>query len=158
MTAVVTVFTSPRALIRTAPPSGMAADALRGATLNEKPLHLEPSRNLQNAMTGIGCNNYVTPERVGAIIAGLMARGGNFIRNCSCALMLAYVAAGRLVGQYEPHMRAWDRMGGFCLVRETGGETLHFRGSGAEYLNGYPVLAPNASCYDDLLQLHMSNL
>ena len=97
-----------------------------GATLNEKPLRLDPTRNLQNAMTGIGCNNYVTPERVGAIIAGLMEQGGNFIRNGSGALMLAYVAAGRLVGYYEPHMRAWDCMAGFCLVREAGGKTLAF--------------------------------
>ncbi len=129
-----------------------------GATLNDKPLRLDPTRNLQNAMTGIGCNNYVTPERVGAIIAGLMAQGGNFIRNGSGALMLAYVAAGRLVGYYEPHMRAWDCMAGFCLVREAGGKNLHFPGSGPEFLNGHPVLAANQSCYDELFQLHLSNL
>ena len=129
-----------------------------GATLNDKSLRLDPSRNLQNAMTGIGCNNYVTPERVGAIIAGLMAQGGNFIRNGSGALMLAYVAAGRLVGYYEPHMRAWDCMAGFCLVREAGGKTLAFPASGAELLNGHPVLAANQSCYDELLRLHLNNL
>lgn len=129
-----------------------------GATLNEKPLRLDPSRNLQNAMTGIGCNSYVTPERVGGIIAGLMQRGGNFIRNGSGALMLAYVAAGRLVGYYEPYMRAWDCMAGFCLVREAGGRSLAFPGSGEAFLEGHPVLAANHSCYDDLLELHMRNL
>ncbi len=55
-----------------------------------------------------------------------MARGGNFIRNGSGALMLAYVAAGRLVGYYEPHMRAWDCMAGFCLVREAAARTSPF--------------------------------
>ncbi|MDI7864641.1 inositol monophosphatase family protein [Rhizobiaceae bacterium n13] len=128
-----------------------------GATLNDKPLRLDPSRNLQNAMTGIGCNNYVNPQRVGAIIAGLMQRGGNFIRNGSGALMLAYVAAGRLVGYYEPHMRAWDCMAGFCLVREAGGKTLPFPGHGEAFLQGHPVLAANQSCYDELLDLHTSN-
>ncbi|WP_337269575.1 inositol monophosphatase family protein [Oryzifoliimicrobium ureilyticus] len=129
-----------------------------GATLDGESLHLDPSRNLQNAMTGIGCNSYVTPERVGAIIAGLMQRGGNFIRNGSGALMLAYVAAGRLVGYYEPHMRAWDCMAGFCLVREAGGQTLDFPGTGEAFLQGHPVLAANQSCYEDLLDLHMRNL
>ncbi len=33
-----------------------------GATLNGKSLRLDPTRNLQNAMTGIGCNSYVTPN------------------------------------------------------------------------------------------------
>jgi myo-inositol-1(or 4)-monophosphatase len=129
-----------------------------GAMLNDKPLRLDPSRSLQNAMTGIGCNSYVTPERVGAIIADLMERGGNFIRNGSGALMLAYVAAGRLVGYYEPHMRAWDCMAGFCLVREAGGKSLAFPATGEAFLTGHPVLAANQSCYDELLDVHMSNL
>lgn len=129
-----------------------------GATLNDRLLQLDPSRNLQNAMTGIGCNTYVTPERVGAIIASLMGKGGNFIRNGSGALMLAYVAAGRLVGYYEPYMRAWDCMAGFCLVREAGGINLPFPGSGPEFLKGHPVLAANRSCFEELLDIHKANL
>ena len=54
--------------------------------------------------------------------------------------------------------RAWDCMAGFCLVREAGGKGLAFPASGPEFLNGHPVLAANPSCYDELLQLHMSNL
>lgn len=53
---------------------------------------------------GIGCNNYVTPERVGAIIAGLMARGGNFIRNGSGALMLDLSAYPEMISALH---RAW---------------------------------------------------
>lgn len=56
-----------------------------GASLNGKNLSLDPSRTLQNAMTGIGCNTYVTPERVGAIVAAVLGKGGNFIRNGSGA-------------------------------------------------------------------------
>lgn len=129
-----------------------------GASLNEKPLRLDPARNLQNAMTGIGCNSYVSAERVGSIIASLMEKGGNFIRNGSGALMLAYVAAGRLVGYYEPYMRAWDCMAGFCLVREAGGVNLPFPATGPELLEGHPVLAANPTCFDELLDVHMKNI
>ena len=135
-----------------------AAAAGQGATLNGNVLTLDPSRNMQNALTGIGSNNHVTPERVGEIITNVLARGGNFIRNGSGALMLAYVAAGRLVGYYEPHMRAWDCMAGFCLVREAGGKNLAFPASGPEFLKGHPVLAANQSCYDQLMRLHLNNL
>lgn len=131
-----------------------AAAAGMGASLNGKKLSLDPSRTLQNAMTGIGCNTYVTPERVGAIVAALLGKGGNFIRNGSGALMLAYVAAGRLVGYYEPHMRAWDCMAGYCLVKEADGTHLAFPAEGQALLQGHPVLASNRTVYADLLAIH----
>ncbi|WP_312804453.1 inositol monophosphatase family protein [Agrobacterium cavarae] len=129
-----------------------------GATLNGRRLTLDPSRNIQNALTGIGSNNYVTPERVGRIISDVMARGGNFIRNGSGALMLAYVAAGRLVGYYEPHMRAWDCMAGFCLVKEAGGQVMPFSLEGEKLFEGQPVLAGNTSCYQELVEIHQTGL
>ena len=131
-----------------------AAAQGHGATLNGARLQLDPSRNLQNALTGIGSNNYVTPQRVGHIISDVLARGGNFIRNGSGALMLAYVAAGRLVGYYEPHMRAWDCMAGFCLVNEAGGRSMPFSLEGEKLFEGQPVLAGNASCYQELVDIH----
>ena len=73
----------------------------QGATLNGRVLTLDPSRTIRNAVTGIGANNYVTPAFVAKMVEDLLAAGGNFIRNGSGALMLAYVAAGRLVGYYE---------------------------------------------------------
>lgn len=133
-----------------------AAAAGRGASLNGKPLRLDPTLTIQNAMTGIGCNTYVAPERVGQIIAGLLGIGGNFIRNGSGALMLAYVAAGRLVGYYEPFMRAWDCMAGYCLVKEAGGDYLPFPADGEALLGGHPVLASNSTAYAELLAIHTS--
>lgn len=130
----------------------------RGASLNGVPLTLDPSRTIQNALIGIGCNNYVTPERVGRIICDVMARGGNFIRNGSGALMLAYVAAGRLVGYYEPHMRAWDCMAGFCLVKEAGGQFMPFSLEGEKLFEGQPVLAGNTSFYQELMEVHRTAL
>ncbi len=134
-----------------------AAAKGRGATLNGVRLALDPKRNLQNALTGIGSNSYVTPQRVGAIIADLLSRGGNFIRNGSGALMLAYVAAGRLVGYYEPRMRAWDCMAGFCLVTEAGGLSLPFDVDGSNLFEGQPVLASNRSCFDELREIHQTH-
>jgi myo-inositol-1(or 4)-monophosphatase len=47
-------------------------------------------------------------------------------RNGSGALMLAYVAAGRLLGYYEPHINSWDALAGIGLIRESGGWTNDF--------------------------------
>ncbi|MCD2185333.1 inositol monophosphatase family protein [Rhizobium sp. GN54] len=127
-----------------------AAAAGRGATLNGKPLLLDGSRNIRNAVTGIGANNYVAPQVVAKMVEDLLSAGGNFIRNGSGALMLAYVAAGRLVGYYEPYMHAWDCLAGYCLVKEAGGWYHQFPTSGDRLTKGAPVLATAPGAKDDL--------
>ncbi|MBD8890948.1 inositol monophosphatase family protein [Roseibium litorale] len=129
-----------------------AAEGL-GATLNGKVLTLDPSRTMQNGLTGIGSNSHVTPEKVGAIVTALMANGGNLIRNGSGALMLAYVAAGKLVGYYEPYMHAWDCMAGYCLVKEAGGHCLPFPGDRVGITKGAPVIAAAPGARDDIWKL-----
>lgn len=125
----------------------------KGATLNGKALTLDPSRNIRNAVTGIGANNYVTPAFVGQMVEALLEAGGNFVRNGSGALMLAYVAAGRLVGYYEPYMHAWDCMAGFCLVKEAGGWFHPFPTDGEKLTKGAPVLAAAPGAIDDLRRI-----
>ena len=127
-----------------------AAMAGHGATLNGKKLTLDGSRNIRNAVTGIGANNHVTPQVVAKMVEDLLMAGGNFIRNGSGALMLAYVAAGRLVGYYEPYMHAWDCLAGYCLVKEAGGWHHQFPTSGDHLTRGAPVLAAAPGAKDDL--------
>ncbi|KAA3515307.1 inositol monophosphatase family protein [Agrobacterium rosae] len=124
-----------------------------GATLNGKALTLDSTRTISNSVTGIGANNYVTPAFVASMIEDLLSSGGNFIRNGSGALMLAYVAAGRLVGYYEPYMHAWDCMAGFCLVREAGGWFHPFPTEGEKLTKGAPVIAAAPGAIDDLSRI-----
>jgi myo-inositol-1(or 4)-monophosphatase len=49
-------------------------------------------------------------------------------RSGSAALDLAYVAAGRLDGFWEPGLKPWDQAAGALLVREAGGTVTAFRG------------------------------
>jgi myo-inositol-1(or 4)-monophosphatase len=130
-----------------------AASAGKGATLNGTVLTLDPTRTIQNAMTGIGANSYVTPERVGDIISQLLHSGGNFVRNGSGALMLAYVAAGRLVGYYEPYMHAWDCLAGYCLIKEAGGWYHPFPTEGERLTKGAPVVAAGQGARAELEKL-----
>ena len=76
-----------------------------------------------------------------------------FIRNGSGALMLAYVAAGRLVGYYEPYMHAWDCMAGFCLVSEAGGYYHPFPTDGDKLTKGAPVFAAAPGAIDALKKI-----
>ncbi|PSH61465.1 inositol monophosphatase [Phyllobacterium brassicacearum] len=130
-----------------------AAAAGMGATLNGKTLKLDATRTIRNAVTGIGANHHVSPATVASIIEKLLDAGGSFIRNGSGALMLAYVAAGRLVGYYEPYMHAWDCMAGYCLVKEAGGWHHPFPVTGDGLTKGSPVLAAATGAVSDLRQI-----
>jgi myo-inositol-1(or 4)-monophosphatase len=124
-----------------------------GATLNGKRLTLNANRTIRDSVTGIGANNYVKPAFVAKMVERLLDAGGNFIRNGSGALMLAYVAAGRLVGYYEPYMHAWDCMAGYCLVKEAGGWYHPFPTEGEKLTKGSPVLAAAPGATDDLRKI-----
>ncbi len=125
----------------------------KGATLNGKPLTLDSKKTIRTAVTGIGANHHVTPASVGKMVEDLLENGGNFVRLGSGALMLAYVAAGRLAGYYEPHMHAWDCLGGYCLVREAGGWFLPFPVEDGNLTRGAPVLAAGPGAIDDLRRI-----
>ncbi|OON41372.1 inositol monophosphatase [Izhakiella australiensis] len=125
----------------------------QGATLNGRRLQVDPTRTLQNHVTGFGANSYVSPEAVGEIVASLLAAGGNFIRIGSGALMLAWVAAGRVVGYYEPYMHAWDCLAGYCLVKEAGGWYHPFNIEGDRITKGAKVLAVAPGAEADLRKI-----
>lgn len=124
-----------------------------GATLNGRRLQVDPARTLQNHVTGFGANSHVSPTEVGNILAALLEAGGNFIRIGSGALMLAWVAAGRVVGYYEPYMHAWDCLAGYCLVKEAGGWYHPFNTEGERLLKGAQVLAVAPGAQADLKRI-----
>ncbi len=114
-----------------------AARRGQGARLNGAPLPPLTARRFADGLFGLGHSTRVPAEAVVGFTADLLEADGMFMRNGSGALMLAYVAAGRLVGYFEPHMNAWDTLAGFALIREAGGWTN-------DYLTGDALHAGNA--------------
>jgi myo-inositol-1(or 4)-monophosphatase len=121
-------------------------------TVDGVPLRIDPSLTLQNAVLGVGISHRVPSEGIAELIRRLLDEGGMFIRNGSGALMLAYVAAGRLAGYYEPHMNAWDCLAGLFLVDRAGGWAAEFPGPGS-LRDGGPVAAAAPGARADLCRL-----
>ncbi|MCP5153176.1 MAG: inositol monophosphatase [Ectothiorhodospiraceae bacterium] len=111
-----------------------------GATLDGRPLRVAPATALTDGVAGLGTSQRVTPERTLAVARRLLEAGGMFQRNGSGALMIAYVAAGRLIGYFEEHINAWDAAAAIGLVREAGGWTNDFL-AGDGLTRGNEVLA-----------------
>ncbi|MDB6177437.1 inositol monophosphatase [Paracoccus sp. Z330] len=120
----------------------------QGATLNGRPLGVLTG-DLRSGLLGIGANDRVDPERVGKMLSDLMKAGSAWTRYGSGALMLAWVAAGRLVGYVEPRMCAWDCMAAYALILEAGGKVLPFP-TGAAFTHPAPVMGAGPASFDEL--------
>ena len=68
------------------------------------------------------------------------------------ALMLAYVAAGRLLGYIEEHMNSWDCLGGLLIVEEAGG-TIVRPDSSTVLDHGTVVIAAGPNVFGRIKQL-----
>jgi myo-inositol-1(or 4)-monophosphatase len=97
-----------------------------GAYVNDVRLRIPEARGSQTGLVGIGHSTRVDPDLTLSALNHLFSFGGMFHRCGSGALSLAWVAAGRLIAYYEPHMNAWDCLAGLLLVREAGGWTNDF--------------------------------
>jgi myo-inositol-1(or 4)-monophosphatase len=121
-----------------------------GATLNGKAIHVARATDLSEGLVCVGFSNRVPPEAVLEPLTRMLHRKGMYHRNGSGALSLAYVAAGRLVGYFEPHMNSWDFAAGALLVREAGGRTNDCLPDAQAIIDGGLMLAGAPGIYEQL--------
>jgi|APAra7269096613_1048513.scaffolds.fasta_scaffold00061_83 myo-inositol-1(or 4)-monophosphatase len=121
-----------------------------GAFVNETSARTTAGASLRDGVLGVGFSHRVPVSDFVPFLERTLEAGGMFIRNGSGALMMAYVAAGRLIGYYEPHINAWDCLAGIVLVREAGGTVNDFL-AGDGLLKGNPIIAAGARLYAPLV-------
>lgn len=129
-----------------------SAVAGHGACLNDRPIRVDTRSNIREGLTAISAVSDVPAAEIAAIIERLHHAGGAFIRLGSAALTLASVAAGRLVGYYEPRLRAWDCIAGLLIVQEAGG-TIHPFTRQNGYIGTGPAFAAAPQVHDELASL-----
>ncbi|WP_434360940.1 inositol monophosphatase [Parasalinivibrio latis] len=122
-----------------------------GAYLNNRHLDMNNLHSLKDGMVGIGTNRPGSHKTVVAAIDHILAQGGQVVRSGSGALMLAQVAASKLVAYYEPRMYPWDCLAGFCLIKEANGVIVDYPLSEETVKSGGTVLVGTKSSMEDLL-------
>ena len=123
-----------------------------GAFMNDAPMSVSKSTSLDDGSVGVGMNGRTPKHMVPTLISSLADVGGLYYRNASGGLMLAYVAAGRLIGYSEPHMNAWDCLAGQLLISEAGGR-IEVQSAKDMLLHGGRVIAGGPGIYDALFSL-----
>lgn len=127
-----------------------AAQYGHGATLNGKVLKVSAATSVMDGLVSVGYSNRVMPQDTLQPLERILHAKGMYHRSGSGALILAYVAAGRLIGYFEPHMNSWDFAAGILLVKEAGGETNDCLQNEADLLQGGMVIAACANVYAEL--------
>jgi len=115
-----------------------------GATLDGVPIQASAASALDAGLTAIGMTARHRPEASLRILERLVAEGGMYTRLGACALGLAYVASGRLLGCYEPLVHSWDFLAGMLIVREAGGWTNAYPPASGLHESGHVVASAPA--------------
>ncbi|AKH99390.1 inositol monophosphatase/fructose-1,6-bisphosphatase family protein [Hoeflea sp. IMCC20628] len=120
-----------------------------GAFVNGKPLRAVQTDDIGQGSIGIGFSGRAPAMAAATAVAMVIERGGVFFRNASGALMLAYVAAGRLLGYIEEHMNSWDCVAGLLMIEEAGG-TIVKPDPTTSLDHGTVVIAGGANMFDEI--------
>lgn len=102
----------------------------------------------------MGISHRISPDHFTATLQQLLLQGGMFVRNGSGALTLAYVAAGRLLGYFEPHMNSWDSAAGMLLVQEAGGKCNDVLLNDGLHKGSCVLAMANSTIYQKFIQLN----
>jgi myo-inositol-1(or 4)-monophosphatase len=97
-----------------------AARRGHGATLNGQRIRPDDSTSLADGRFAICFTHRAKPHQVSGVIHALLECGGMYDGSVAGALGLIYVACGRTIGYYEPHINSWDCYGAVAVLREAG--------------------------------------
>lgn len=90
------------------------------STLNGAPICASSASSVKQGLTSTGYSPKSGPSQFMPAFQRLLEAGGMFYRDGSGALGLCYVAAGRLVGYFEPFIMSWDALGALAVCDGAG--------------------------------------
>ncbi|MCW6506485.1 inositol monophosphatase family protein [Lichenifustis flavocetrariae] len=118
----------------------------QGTRVNGRAVEVSSVADPGNGIIALGYNARIGAARFAGDTQALLATGLNFRQLGAGALMLAYVAAGRIDAYFERHMWPWDAVAGLALIKEAGGLQADYP-AGPDILAGSGVLAANPALY-----------
>lgn len=127
------------------------AEKGEGAWLNGKRLRVSNTPDIARSIlaTGFAYVRYEVARNNVDNFSRLVLKCHDIRRPGAASLDLAYVAAGRFDGYWEPFLKPWDAAAGCLLVTEAGGKVTDFAG-GDDWLFGANIIATNGHIHAEL--------
>lgn len=129
------------------------AEKGKGATLNDKSIHVSTKEKVENAclVTGFPYTYLDEPNGPLQVFERFIRKGIPVRRLGSAAIDLCWVACGRFDGFYEHKLQAWDSAAGFLIVQEAGGKVTDL--TGKPYTPYQPgIVATNGIIHEEILK------
>jgi len=131
-----------------------SAEKGKGAFCNGKPIHVS-SRPISRALVMFGTSPYSKQDfadKTFSTCKRIFMTCADLRRSGSCALDLAYIAAGRVDIFFEYRTYPWDIAAGLLLISEAGGRFSAIDGVPLRTGGPTTILAASDICYDDALK------
>jgi myo-inositol-1(or 4)-monophosphatase len=122
------------------------------ATLNGMPVGVHPGKSIRDGICSVGYSPRIGPAEFLPMFTRFLEAGGTFHREGTGALALCYVACGRLIGYFEPHINSWDCLGAMAVIHAAGLKTNDFL-AGDGLRKGNFLVAGKAGVFDELVRL-----
>jgi len=124
----------------------------RGATLNDKPIKVSTTNEVDKALlaTGFPYDRRDCADFYLTYFKAFMTRCQEIRRGGSAALDLCYLACGRLDGFWELKLKPWDTAAGSLILNEAGGKLSDFFGNPFT-IWGEETLASNRLIHDEMV-------
>ena len=130
-----------------------AAEKGKGATLNNKPIHVSETEKLSESLIITGFPyNFKQKEDFAKHLTDFLLKSRGVRRDGSAAIDMAYVACGRFDGFWEEGLHAWDVAAGVLLIEEAGGRVSYYDDSKFSIYNP-PICADNGLIHAEMLQV-----
>lgn len=101
----------------------------RGATLNGEPISVSPEKELEDSIVSVSwVKRKADRNRFVRYIEELSKDTSYFRRFGSAALVLCYIASGRLHAYIQAGLNPWDVAAGVVIIEEAGGVITDFEG------------------------------
>ncbi len=125
-----------------------------GAFCNGEAIHVSGAARIEDALLGTGFpfKAYDHLERYLEVFGDLFRRCQGIRRAGAAVLDLSHVAAGRLDGFWELHLKPWDMAAGSLIIREAGGLVSDFFG-GESFLSSGNIVAGSPAVYRAVLEV-----
>jgi myo-inositol-1(or 4)-monophosphatase len=130
------------------------AERGQGARLNGVPLRVSTTERLLDALlvTGFPYDVHRKSSDLVALFGEYLARARAVRRLGSAALDMCYVAAGRLDGFWEQHLKPWDVSAGALIIEEAGGRITGIDGAPFNASAGH-LIAANDQLHGQMLDV-----
>ena len=130
-----------------------AAEKGKGATLNNKPIHVSKTEKLSESLIITGFPyDFKQREDFAKHLTEFLLKSRGVRRDGSAAIDMAYVACGRFDGFWEEGLHAWDVAAGVLLIEEAGGRVSYYDDSKFS-IYAPPICADNGLIHAEMLTI-----